>query len=191
MRRKPLLKRRSSFIHKFPIFRVSEIYGVFGSSRFLFGLLNRLFLAWRDVVGRLALDGFGQCWEGEGPPARTRSIGCGSPTRFRRVIFPPLPCWGAFPLKDPEPKAGFIGLALRPGPGHFVRALLEGVAFALRQIVDTMVGCGADLTRLVGAAMDWQTPIWRQIVRHLESTPMPGTGKQASERAGVGRRWSP
>jgi sugar (pentulose or hexulose) kinase len=36
---------------------------------------------------------------------------------------------------DPKARAGFIGLTLRHGPAHFVRALLEGVAFALRQIV--------------------------------------------------------
>jgi xylulokinase len=88
---------------------------------------------------------------------------------------------------DPEAKAGFIGLALRHGPGHFVRALLEGVAFALRQIVDTMVGCGADLTRLVASGNGLANPIWRQIVADILNRPLcQGTGEQASERAGVG-----
>ena len=91
------------------------------------------------------------------------------------------------PLMDPEAKAGFIGLALRHGPGHFVRALLEGVAFALRQIVDTMVGCGADLTRLVASGNGLANPIWRQIVADILNRPLcQGTGEQASERAGVG-----
>ena len=91
------------------------------------------------------------------------------------------------PLMDPKAKAGFIGLALRHGPGHFVRALLEGVAFALRQIVDTMVGCGADLTRLVASGNGLANPIWRQIVADILNRPLcQGTGEQASERAGVG-----
>jgi xylulokinase len=91
------------------------------------------------------------------------------------------------PLMDPNAKAGFIGLALRHGPGHLVRALLEGVAFALRQTVDTMVGCGADLTRLVASGNGLANPIWRQIVADVLNRPLcQGTGEQASERAGVG-----
>jgi xylulokinase len=91
------------------------------------------------------------------------------------------------PLMDPKAKAGFIGLTLRHGPGHFVRALLEGVAFALRQIVDTILGCGADLTRLVASGNGLANPIWRQIVADILNRPLcQGTGEQASERAGVG-----
>jgi xylulokinase len=88
---------------------------------------------------------------------------------------------------DPKAKAGFIGLTLRHGPGHFVRALLEGVAFALRQIVDSMLGCGADLTRLVASGNGLANPIWRQIVADILNRPLcQGTGEQATERAGVG-----
>jgi xylulokinase len=91
------------------------------------------------------------------------------------------------PLMDPKAKAGFIGLTLRHGPGHFVRALLEGVAFALRQVVDTMLGCGADLTALVASGNGLANPIWRQIVADVLNRPLcQGTGEQASERAGVG-----
>jgi xylulokinase len=91
------------------------------------------------------------------------------------------------PLMDPRAKAGFIGLTLRHGPGHLVRALLEGVAFALRQTVDAMVGCGADLTRLVASGNGLANPIWRQIVADVLNRPLcQGTGEQASERAGVG-----
>src|ERR1700731_2918705 len=107
---------------------------------------------------------------------------------FSEVFFF-LPCLGGepSPIMDPKAKAGFIGLALRHGPGHFVRALLEGVAFALREIVDTMVGCGADLTRLVASGNGLANPIWRQIVADILNRPLcQGTGEQASKRAGVG-----
>ena len=66
---------------------------------------------------------------------------------------------------DPKAKAGFVGIALRHGPGHFVRALLRGIAFALRQIIDTMVACGADLTTLVASGNGLANPLWRQIRR--------------------------
>lgn len=103
------------------------------------------------------------------------------------LVFLPYLVGERSPLMDPRAKAGFIGLALRHGPGHFVRALLEGVAFALRQIIDTMVGCGADLTRLVASGNGLGNAIWRQIVADVFNRPMcQGTGEQASERAGVG-----
>jgi FGGY family of carbohydrate kinases, N-terminal domain len=51
----------------------------------------------RDVVGRHGIEmapvGAGK---GRGLLRGTRSTGCGSPTGFRRVIFSPLPSWGAF-----------------------------------------------------------------------------------------------
>jgi xylulokinase len=104
-----------------------------------------------------------------------------------RLFFLPYLVGERSPHMDPQAKAGFIGLALRHGPGHFVRALLERAAFALRQIVDTMVGCGADLTRLVASGNGLANPIGRQIVADILNRPLcQGTGEQASERAGVG-----
>lgn len=91
------------------------------------------------------------------------------------------------PLMDPRAKGGFIGLALRHGPGHLVRAVLEGVAFALRQIIDTMIDCGADLATLVASGNGLANPVWRQIVADVLARPvLQGSDEQASERAGVG-----
>jgi sugar (pentulose or hexulose) kinase len=75
------------------------------------------------------------------------------------------------PLMDPKAQAGFIGMALRHGPKHFVRAVLEGVAFALRQIVDTMVDCGADLTRLVASGNGLANPVWGAQSRSRSGSP--------------------
>jgi xylulokinase len=103
------------------------------------------------------------------------------------LVFLPYLVGERSPLMDPRAKAGFMGLALRHGPGHFVRAVLEGVAFAIRQIIDTMVSCGADLTRLVASGNGLANALWRQIVADVLDRPMcQGTGEQASERAGVG-----
>ena len=88
---------------------------------------------------------------------------------------------------DPTAKAGFVGIALRHGPGHFVRALLEGIAFALRQIIDTMAGCGVDLATLVASGNGLANPLWRQIVSDILDRPLlQGADEQAAERAGVG-----
>jgi xylulokinase len=91
------------------------------------------------------------------------------------------------PIMDPRAKGSFVGLALRHGPGHLVRALLEGVAFALRQIIETMEDCGASLPRLVASGNGLGSPLWRQMLADVIGRPLfQGQDAYASERAGVG-----
>jgi xylulokinase len=91
------------------------------------------------------------------------------------------------PLMDAGAKGAFVGLTLRHGPGHMVRALLEGVAFALRQIIDSMLNCGASLEQLVASGNGLASPLWRQIVADVLNRPLhQGRDKHATERAGVG-----
>jgi xylulokinase len=91
------------------------------------------------------------------------------------------------PIMDPRAKGGFVGLALRHGPGHLVRALLEGVAFALRQIIETMEDCGASLPRLVASGNGLGSPLWRQMLADVIGRPLcQGQDAYAAERAGVG-----
>ena len=103
------------------------------------------------------------------------------------LVFLPYLVGERSPLMDPRAKGAFIGLTLRHGPGHMVRALLEGVAFALRQIVDVMVACGAPLERLVASGNGLASPLWRQIVADVLNRPLlQGRDKHGAERAGVG-----
>ena len=103
------------------------------------------------------------------------------------LVFLPYLVGERSPLMDPRAKGSFVGLTLRHGPGHMVRALLEGVAFALRQIIDAMVGCGAELSRLVASGNGLASPLWRQILANVLGRPLyQGKDKHATERAGVG-----
>lgn len=91
------------------------------------------------------------------------------------------------PLMDARAKGGFVGLALRHGPGHLVRALLEGITFALRQIIETMEDCGADLPKLVASGNGLGSPLWRQMLADVIDRPLcQGRDAFAAERAGVG-----
>jgi xylulokinase len=91
------------------------------------------------------------------------------------------------PIMDPRAKGSFVGLALRHGPGHLVRALLEGVTFALRQIIETMEDCGASLPELVASGNGLGSPLWRQMLADVIERPLfQGQDTYASERAGVG-----
>ena len=91
------------------------------------------------------------------------------------------------PIMDPRARGSFVGLALRHGPAHMTRALLEGVAFALRQIIETMEDCGAKLPRLVASGNGLGSPLWRQILADVLARPLSqGRDEYAAERAGVG-----
>jgi len=103
------------------------------------------------------------------------------------LVFLPYLVGERSPLMDPRAKGAFVGLTLRHGPGHMVRALLEGVAFALRQIIDAMVDCGAELDRLIASGNGLASRLWRQIVADVLNRPLyQGRDKHATERAGVG-----
>jgi sugar (pentulose or hexulose) kinase len=68
------------------------------------------------------------------------------------------------PIWDPHASAAFIGIRLSDRQGHFVRAVLEGVAFSLCQILDLVVrqypGARAPIVVSGGAA---RATLWNQI----------------------------
>jgi xylulokinase len=68
------------------------------------------------------------------------------------------------PHWDPQLRADFIGMTFRHEPGHFVRALYEGIAFSLRDILEQFRAQGLDMAsaRIVGGGA--QSACWRQIV---------------------------
>ena len=90
------------------------------------------------------------------------------------------------PLMDPKARGAFVGLTLRHGLGHMARAIMEGVAFALRQIVETVVGLNAPVTEfyaLGGGLMNG--PIWRQIVTDVLGYPLRLSLAQGRTAAGA------
>jgi len=64
---------------------------------------------------------------------------------------------------------------------------LEGVAFAMRQIIETMEECGASLPKLVASGNGLGSPLWRHMVADILRRPLfQGQDTYAAERAGVG-----
>ncbi len=91
------------------------------------------------------------------------------------------------PLMDPHAKGGFVGLTLRHGPGHLTRAVLEGIAFSLRHIVETMGSIGAHPAKFVASGNGLGSPLWRQMVADVLNRPLYRSHDRfAAERAGVG-----
>jgi len=68
------------------------------------------------------------------------------------------------PHWDPLLRADFVGLTFRHDRGHLVRALYEGIAFSLRDVLDALRAQGLDAgtARIIGGGA--RSATWRQIV---------------------------
>jgi xylulokinase len=79
------------------------------------------------------------------------------------VIWTPYLMGERTPHLDPNARAALVGLAANHGRGHIVRAILEGVAFSLKDTLSIFeeMGVPANAIRLGGGGA--RSPLWRQI----------------------------
>ncbi len=69
------------------------------------------------------------------------------------------------PYPDPLARAGFIGLTLRHALPHLTRAVLEGVAFGLRDSMELVKGAGlGEIKQIRVSGGGAKSPLWRQIL---------------------------
>jgi len=71
---------------------------------------------------------------------------------------------GAFsPEYEPEARGAFYGFTLHHGRSHFVRAVLEAVAFMLRRNLELLAAAGAAATEIRSHGGGSRSPLWNQI----------------------------
>jgi xylulokinase len=68
------------------------------------------------------------------------------------------------PIFDPRARGVFAGLTLRHSRGHLFRAVYEGIAFGIRQILDDLYSTGDPVRRLVAVGGGTQGGLWTQVV---------------------------
>ncbi len=85
-----------------------------------------------------------------------------------------LPCMqGAMaPEWNGAARGVFYGLTLAHSRAHMTRAILEGSAFALRDILDAMRNAGLDVRRLTIVGGGAKGPLWRQIKADVTGLPV-------------------
>ncbi|HQZ97025.1 MAG TPA: xylulokinase [Pyrinomonadaceae bacterium] len=67
------------------------------------------------------------------------------------------------PHLDPHARAAFIGLTASHTRGHLVRAVMEGVAFSLRDAFEIFKSLGAEVNAIRLGGGGSHSPVWRQI----------------------------
>jgi xylulokinase len=114
------------------------------------------------------------------------------------LLFLPYLTGERSPHPDPLARGGFIGLTIRHERRHLTRAVLEGVAFGLRDGLDLMTAAGMpppDQIRVSGGGT--ASPLWRQILADVLEAEIAtvntteGAAYGAAVLAAVGAGWFP
>ena len=88
------------------------------------------------------------------------------------LLFLPYLIGERSPHWNPLARGAFVGLTMRHGRAAMARAVLEGVAFNLKMILDAFLEQGAEITamRLIGGGA--RSPLWRQILADVYGLPI-------------------
>ena len=85
------------------------------------------------------------------------------------LLFHPYLLGERTPYWDPYLRADFVGITMRHGKQHFVRALYEGIAFSLLDCIKSLSSIGTELqmaeVRIIGGGS--KSKLWRQIVSDI------------------------
>lgn len=100
------------------------------------------------------------------------------------VIFLPYLNGERCPVNDPNARGCFVGLSSETDKGDLARAVLEGVAFSLKQTYEKVLSGGA-AERVILAGGGSKSPLWRQIFADIFELPVV-TLDGAGEGSGFG-----
>ena len=95
------------------------------------------------------------------------------PAGSEGLMFLPYLSGERTPHPDPSARGAFIGLAAHHGRGHLTRAVLEGVAFGLRDCLTLLETAGLspeEELRISGGGA--RSPLWQQIVADILGRPL-------------------
>ena len=96
------------------------------------------------------------------------------------------------PHMDPNARASFTGVTGSHGRGHFVRAIMEGVVFSLRDSIGIFRSLGVTVSDIRLGGGGATSPLWRQIQADAYGQPVStleadeGAAYGAAVLAGVG-----
>src|SRR5919108_76160 len=122
-----------------------------------------------DASGTLLFDVERRRWSGGG----------------KGFFFAPSLVGGGPPHADPNARAAFVGLSLRHDRGALVRAVMEGVAYGLRDSLELLrgLGCVAERARISGGGA--RSALWTKIVASVLGIPLERTAVEEGAAYGA------
>jgi len=117
---------------------------------------------------------------------------------FHGLFFLPYLTGERSPHPDPQARGAFVGLSITHGRAHLTRAVLEGVAFGLRDGLDQMTATGMPAPAQIRASGGGTaSPLWRQILADVLDAELAtvstteGAAFGAALLGAVGAGWHP
>jgi xylulokinase len=95
-----------------------------------------------------------------------------APLGARGLLFLPYLVGERSPHMDPRARGAFLGLAAHHDRGDVVRAVMEGITFAIRDAFAALQDAGASPQRIIMAGGGGRSPFWRQMVADLFGLPV-------------------
>lgn len=88
------------------------------------------------------------------------------------LVFAPYLTGERHPYPDSLARGAFVGLTLRHGLPHMVRSVMEGVAFAMRDLLELLRALGVNPAEAVVSGGAANSPVWRQIITDIMGMPL-------------------
>jgi xylulokinase len=110
--------------------------------------------------------------------AASEALAGQSPPGARGLLFLPYIADGE--RFNPGLRGGFYGVSLRHGRGDLARAVLEGVAFAMRQHLETMAAAGAPVRAIHASGGGAHSMLWNQIKANITDMPVIAVASDAT-----------
>ena len=137
-------------------------------------------------------------WRRESRSATLAADAGGVPVGSDGLLFLPYLSGERCPYPDPLARGAFVGLTLGHDRRHLTRAVLEGVAFGLRDGLDLMVAAGMPApAQILASGGGTASPLWRQILADVLDAEIAtvntteGAAFGAALLAAVGAGWFP
>ncbi len=86
-----------------------------------------------------------------------------APLGAEGLVFMPYLTGERTPHRDPHARGGFLGLTIRHGKQHLVRALLEGITFAMRDSLELIKALNVPIVEIRATGGGAKSPFWRQL----------------------------
>ena len=88
------------------------------------------------------------------------------------------------PYTDPLSRGAITGLSLHHTAAHLFRAMLEGIGFGTRAIVDRMAAAGSGAAEITCGGGATRSPLWLQI--HADTAGLPVVVPEVAEAPSLG-----
>jgi xylulokinase len=117
---------------------------------------------WRDLVGRASYDELDE-------------LASQAPPGSEGLVFLPYLTGERTPHLDPLARGAFVGLTSRHQLSHLTRAVMEGVAFSLRDSLEIMVDLGTSPSEIRATGGGARSQLWCQLLADVFGRPIVRT----------------